>query len=592
MQRSLFYLWLIFVIVGSGVSCSQEPADESTDKASESGDEVAESVDKVAESADEAAIREVMQKYAQGFKLPNDRELIYGEILSDTGWVSVAPDPENPGQARVFNKQTALEFMKTWPKMENYEYQTQTIQVFGPIAYEVGNNYQTLPDGKKTNQMEKIHILVKEDTGWKLMFYTPAGPIRQTLQMNPKPWDQYEKFSQIERNNAEDEAAIRALIAKAVSARYLDTPSDVLREILSDNGFSCAMPRPGDPARALIFNKEAYCRYRDDIAPNVKSQQYSQQIDSLQIWGSLAYLYQTLTITAANGREVKQKGLGFLAKEKDGWKFIYAAEAANVRKALQATDSDDKQTPTIPVAVDDETEIRKLVEKYTNPWKSPDLKAVYQEVISDKGFVYVQREPNKARIFDKEGTIELYSKGPKPGDYKYTIWSIRKFGPLGYEVGVVEFRNTRGRIVRREMMHCLAKDETGWKFIGTFSAAHIRQALREKPGIPLSPQAVQAQSVVREQVSEINRAWASQQGDLIFRTVLSDKSFAYALPNPANPSEAVIVNRETLCDRFQKFRQKQPNLKHEHKVQSIHVIGPFAFERGILYDTRENDSTS
>jgi len=404
MQRLLFHVGMIGIIACLGVSVS---------------------LAQQAESSDEVAIRDIMQKYEQGWKLPNAQE-IYQEVLSDTSLVSARLDPQNPSQAIVMNKQAALEFLKTLPKLPEYDFQIRAIQIAGALAYVVGVDKMKAPDGSDFN-METIHFLAKESAGWKVLFGTLAGPVRQSFGMKPMPQDRYAEYFKPPQELSSDETAIRDIIAKIDSAWKMDTPSKVFQGIISDQAFALAATRPGDPSQLVLFTKESYCQFRDDRAQDFQHQTYSQQLNAIQIFGPLACQYGTLTVQTSSGNEIKQEMVGFYAKEQKGWKLIFGAEAPNVRNVLQ--DADKKK----PIMSGDEKNLRRISQRFVDVFslENPTPFEWLEEILTEDFFVVLS---DGKMLPDKQITLQEYRKvldaickGASSMKMNFDIHSVRVF---------------------------------------------------------------------------------------------------------------------------------------------------------------------
>ncbi len=95
------------------------------------------------------------------------------------------------------------------------------------------------------------------------------------------------------------------------------------------------------------------------------------------------------------------------------------------------------------------------------------------------------------------------------------------------------------------------------------------------------------EAAIRALVDKINRAWQSEKPSTLFQEILSDKGFVFAMPKPDNPSEAAVINKQRFCELLDNIMQGQQRpQKHEHKVESITIIGPLAYEIGTSLDVR------
>jgi len=111
--------------------------------------------------------------------------------------------------------------------------------------------------------------------------------------------------------------------------------------------------------------------------------------------------------------------------------------------------------------------------------------------------------------------------------------------------------------------------------------AAILIALLSSPALAQPSQKENDEAAIHALVDKINQAWLSEKPSILFQEILSDKGCVVAMPKPENPSEAAIINKQKFCEILDNIMQGQQRpQKHEHKVESITVIGPFAYEIG------------
>ncbi len=101
------------------------------------------------------------------------------------------------------------------------------------------------------------------------------------------------------------------------------------------------------------------------------------------------------------------------------------------------------------------------------------------------------------------------------------------------------------------------------------------------------------EAAIRALVDKTNQAWRLEKPSTLFQEILSDKGFVVAIPKPNNPSQAAVIDKQKFCELLDNIMQgEQRPKKHEHKVESIMVIGPMAYEIGSLLDVSADGTES
>lgn len=90
----------------------------------------------------------------------------------------------------------------------------------------------------------------------------------------------------------------------------------------------------------------------------------------------------------------------------------------------------------------------------------------------------------------------------------------------------------------------------------------------------------EARAAIRAMIDKVNLAWKPEGDASLLREVLSDKAFAVVFPRPGNPSEAIIHNKQTFCEWVEKILQERRLRKRQHRIKSVTVSGPLAYELG------------
>ena len=236
-------------------------------------------------------------------------------------------------------------------------------------------------------------------------------------------------------------------------------------------------------------------------------------------------------------------------------------------------------------------EVMNAVHRYQDGWKRANLFGVgdLEDVISDKAFAMAgpdQGNPSVAGVWDKAAAIKLAMSMPDDPAVHYGVNFIDIFGPMAYVEGKCTRDKEDGTRHRVETVYYLAKDETGWKFISAGEASYIRKSLRMEPSSTQGMAEHESdRAAIRTLMDRINNSWINKTGSTVMQEILSNKAFAFALPNPDNPSEAVIVDKQAYCEFYDKMQQDRELQKQEHVIKAISVFGPLAFEVGDTCNT-------
>lgn len=93
---------------------------------------------------------------------------------------------------------------------------------------------------------------------------------------------------------------------------------------------------------------------------------------------------------------------------------------------------------------------------------------------------------------------------------------------------------------------------------------------------------------IRALVDKINLAWKCDNGREVMAQVLSQKSFAFALPNPSMPAQAAVADRNAFLNGFEQILKTNRPSKHTHAIKSIVIVGPLAYECGVTEQTAKD----
>jgi len=251
------------------------------------------------------------------------------------------------------------------------------------------------------------------------------------------------------------------------------------------------------------------------------------------------------------------------------------------------------QQPMESVASNEEQRtIENLVLAYQKAWNSPGSSNMLKEVISEKA--YVLGMPNdenesEAMVLDGPAAIQkaasIAAQLRDSGRMTYIIRSINVYGPLAYVVGKSTRLLENGGQARSEHVHFLAKDETGWRIVTTSSEIHLRQLLgSQETSVQQTSQSANDETAIRALLDRINSSWVDGSGETVLNEILSDSAFAYATPDPNNPSEAWVLNKREFCRAIDQWQSIKDVPRHVHQVDSVIVFGPFAYEIGTTGD--------
>lgn len=241
---------------------------------------------------------------------------------------------------------------------------------------------------------------------------------------------------------------------------------------------------------------------------------------------------------------------------------------------------------------DQDTIIKEVVRCYQHAWKTVHASRMLELVISDRAYVATmsnRENPSEALILDKAALIASIGTTiiTKPVEEYYEMTPVLRFGPLAYVAATCTRPGEEGRGLVGNIIYFLAKDQTGWKVISHADAGHIKNALDAKSGNEqTTSEEENAKVAIRDKMDRINRSWASKNGSTVLNEVLSDKAFAFALKHPDNPSVAMVLDKRVFCELYDQMQQEGGQLqKMEHKIESIAVFGPLAYEVGTTRNT-------
>jgi len=134
----------------------------------------------------EAEARQAIQKVIDKVNLAFTAEepaALFREILSDRAFALAMPRPDRPSEAVVLDKKTFCENYGRWLKENRPKrgvHKIEKLTLVGPLAYEMGVTEEEDANGKVTRNTW-LNVFAREESGWKIVFSTPAGDLPQAL---------------------------------------------------------------------------------------------------------------------------------------------------------------------------------------------------------------------------------------------------------------------------------------------------------------------------------------------------------------------------------------------------------------------------
>ena len=97
-----------------------------------------------------------------------------------------------------------------------------------------------------------------------------------------------------------------------------------------------------------------------------------------------------------------------------------------------------------------------------------------------------------------------------------------------------------------------------------------------------------SEKALRGLVEKFNSAYKQENGPEVIGEVLSDLAFAYARPTVGEAGPvARVLSKPGYVEAFKKFLWKKNLRKHEHRIDSLTVLGGLAYEFGTILDVTE-----
>ena len=250
---------------------------------------------------------------------------VWGELISDKGFVGAWPDPCNPGLALVLNREARLASLPAagtpGTSGDDYYYEVMDSRVSGPLAYVLGRTVRVA-----YGSVAHITFLACDQAKWSVVSIPHADPICRVLGGAGSPDGS--------DDDPDAKAAIRALVEQINSAwKETDGWQHSCPQILS-KGFAFAMRDPADRNNARIVDRTAFLQLAEQIKRSNPLYRHKHDTDSIVVTGPLAWELWTCTTFNGTTKTGQTQSINFYAKEGDGWRLYLAADADSLRGLL------------------------------------------------------------------------------------------------------------------------------------------------------------------------------------------------------------------------------------------------------------------
>ncbi len=383
-----------------------------------------------AESDQDTIIKEVVRCYQHAWKTVHASRMLE-LVISDRAYVATMSNRENPSEALILDKAALIASIGTTiitKPVEEY-YEMTPVLRFGPLAYVAATCTRPGEEGKGLVG-NIIYFLAKDETGWKVISHADAGHIKNAL--NAKSGNEQ---TTSEEENAKD--AIRTLVSKINRAWRIENGSALLQDTLSGKAFAIAIEYPNNPSVALIMNKQKFCELFDEMRQKQPSRKHEYRVESISVFGPLAYEIGTTSDTWPDGRQTQHRSMNIFARDETGWKQFFSGSADRIRMVLKGDSGSDKQI------------IRKLAEEYVNtfqlhePFDIEKINRIWSDdiVFSTSGGEVITGKEDYVRTV-RPGKEKLQSIFDSL-DFNLEIQSIKMSEGVGVVLGIIEWRGRR-----------------------------------------------------------------------------------------------------------------------------------------------------
>jgi metallo-beta-lactamase class B len=93
-----------------------------------------------------------------------------------------------------------------------------------------------------------------------------------------------------------------------------------------------------------------------------------------------------------------------------------------------------------------------------------------------------------------------------------------------------------------------------------------------------------SERAIRALIEKFNACWNADNGPALVGEVLSEKAFVLARHSAPDATEAFVLNKAGYLEAFKQRVWKADLRKHEHRINSITVVGTLAYELGTNTD--------
>lgn len=214
-----------------------------------------------------------------------------------------------------------------------------------------------------------------------------------------------------EQQRQQDRAAILALVEEINRAWTSEANAALVREILSDNAFVLAIPRPNDSSKAAILDKASYCQWFERMIGERRPREHKHTVKEVAFAGPLAFEVGTSIHVAPEGEARRDHILNIFARDEPGWKLIFSTVANDLSQSL------------FSVTVDEEI-LRDLAQEFAGAFRTqrPTPIRRLEEMLSED---FVQIRSIGEMEEGKEANLTLYREGIQEIRSLFRVMTVR-----------------------------------------------------------------------------------------------------------------------------------------------------------------------
>jgi hypothetical protein len=155
-------------------------------------------------------------------------------------------------------------------------------------------------------------------------------------------------------------------------------------------------------------------------------------------------------------------------------------------------------TPTQQGDASDERAIRALIEQVNLAFNADTAEKgveILSRVVSDKGYVFFQPNPQKPEVLvgDKKVLLDVLAQSLRQGQKWGTrqVHRIAVVGPIAYEIG--ETKRPNEDVQARDItwptiwLNMFAKEDVGWRLVCSTPADNVEKAVRQLDAAKAKP---------------------------------------------------------------------------------------------------------